>query len=150
MTAQAINSESLAAPEGRDIWTEAKTDAHRRLLFGPEAITTDEFDNFINYPMARSRIGYFVIDEIHLVDEWGPELGVVYATLFTVMSRPPEWVVMVGLTATLEPGRQKKAVVKVLGSRVRFPSRNTIVSVMTSTSSFARFSATARDMYFGI
>ena len=57
---------------------------------------------------------------------------------------------MVGLTATLEPGRQEKAVVKVLGSRVCFPSRNTIVSVITSTSSFARFSATARDMYFGI
>ena len=83
VTAQAINSESLAAPEGRDIWTEAKTDEHRRLLFGPEVITTDEFDNFINYLMARSRIGYFVIDEIHLVDERGPELGVVYATLFT-------------------------------------------------------------------
>ena len=45
---------------------------------------------------------------------------------------------MVGLTATLEPGRQEKAVVKVLGSRVGFPSRNTIVSVITSTSSHSR------------
>ena len=59
MTAQVINSETLAAAtlEGQDLWSEAKTGAHQIMLFGPETTLLDEWDDFVNGPSARSWIG---------------------------------------------------------------------------------------------
>ena len=42
------------------------------LLFSPEMTATDEYDAFIHDEVTRLRIGYFIIDEIHLIYEWGP------------------------------------------------------------------------------
>lgn len=84
VTAQAINSESLAAAalDGRDLWTKAKTGKHQVLLFGPKTIVTKELEDFVSDPSARLQIGYFVVDEIHLVDEQGPELSMPSCSLF--------------------------------------------------------------------
>ena len=92
MSAQAINSETLAAAtiEGRDIWAEAKTGKYQILLFSPETTATDEFNELINDECARPRISYFLIDEIHLVYEWGPEFRPLYATLATMRPQLPE------------------------------------------------------------
>ena len=60
------------------------------LLFSPEMTATDEYDAFIHDEVARPRIGYFVVDEIHLIYEWGPEFRTVYETLFTMRARLPE------------------------------------------------------------
>ena len=122
MSAQAINAETLAEAglAGRDIWAEAKTGMYQILLFSPETTATDEYDAFIHDEVARPRIGYFVIDEIHLVYEWGPEFRPLYQTLFTMRARLPEWTVFVGLTATLEPGRETDAIIKSVGFKANF------------------------------
>jgi superfamily II DNA helicase RecQ len=85
-TAQVINAETLAAAalEGREIWTEAKTGRYQVLLFGPETTELDAFDDFINDECARPRIGYFIVDEIHLIYQWGPDFRLVYGTLATM------------------------------------------------------------------
>jgi superfamily II DNA helicase RecQ len=92
VSAQAINAETLAAAtlEGRDIWAEAKTGKYQILLFSPETTASDEFDDLINDECARPRIGYFVVDEIHLVYEWGPEFRPVYTMLATMRARLPD------------------------------------------------------------
>ena len=56
---QAINSQTLAAAalKGRDIWAEAKTGKHQILLFGPETIVDEKFDNFINDPLRARGLG---------------------------------------------------------------------------------------------
>jgi superfamily II DNA helicase RecQ len=86
VTAQAINAETLAEAclAGRDVWAEAKTGMYQVLLFGPETTATDEYNVFIHDEVARLRIGCFVVDEIHLVYEWGAEFRIVYETLFTM------------------------------------------------------------------
>ena len=117
VSAQAINSETLAAAalEGRDIWAEVKTGKYQVVLFSPETTATDEFNELITDECARPRIGYFVVDEIHLVYEWGPEFRPLYAMLATMRARLPEWTVFVGLTATLEPGCETDAVIQSVG-----------------------------------
>ena len=122
VSALAINSETLAAAvlEGRNIWAEAATGKYQILLFSPETTATDEFDTLINHECACPRIGYFVIDEIHLVYEWGPEFRPLYATLATMRARLPEWTVFVGLTATLEPGRETEVVIQSVGFKDTF------------------------------
>jgi superfamily II DNA helicase RecQ len=106
VSVQAINTETLmaAALANWDIWADTKCGQYQILLFSPETTASDEFDYFINDKCAQSWIGYFVIDKIHLVYEWGPEFRPVYGTLATMRARLPEWTVFVGLTATLEPG----------------------------------------------
>jgi superfamily II DNA or RNA helicase len=122
VSAQAINAETLAAASlvGRDIWAEAKTGVYQVLLFSPETTATDEYDIFIHDEVARPRIGYFVVDEIHLVYEWGPEFRTLYETLFTMRARLPEWTVFVGLTATLEPGLETDTVIRSVGFKSNF------------------------------
>ena len=75
VSALAINSETLAAAvlEGCNIWAEAATGKYQILLFSPETTATDEFNTLINHECVCPCIGYFVIDKIHLVYEWGPE-----------------------------------------------------------------------------
>jgi len=122
VSAQAINAETLTAASlvGRDIWAEAKTGVYQVLLFSPETTATDEYDIFIHDEVARPRIGYFVVDEIHLVYEWGPEFRTLYETLFTMRARLPEWTVFVGLTTTLEPGLETDMVIRSVGFKSNF------------------------------
>jgi hypothetical protein len=86
VSAQAINAETLAAASlvGRNIWAEAKMGMYQVLLFSLETTATDEYDTFIHDKVARPWIGYFVVDEIHLVYELGPEFCTLYETLFTM------------------------------------------------------------------
>src|ERR1700683_1906032 len=108
VSAQVINAETLgdAAMQGRNIWVEVKSSRLQILLFSLETTASNEYDNFINDPVARTRIAYFIIDKIHLVYEWGPEFRVIYLLLSTMRARLPKWTVFVGLAATLEPGRE--------------------------------------------
>jgi superfamily II DNA helicase RecQ len=117
LSAQAINVETLAEAglAGRDIWAEAKTGMYQILLFSPETTATDEYNTFIHNEVAQPRIGYFVIDEIHLVYELGPKFHPLYQTLFTMRARLPEWTVFVGLTAMLEPGWETNTIIRSVG-----------------------------------
>lgn len=126
-----MNTGLQSAEEGRvctgnqfrdsDIWAEAKTEIFQILLFSPDSTTK----------VARPRVGYFVVDEIHLVYEWGLEFRSKYAMLATMRARLPEWTVFVGLTVTLEPGRETDRI-----SRIQrlVPFRETCVNVTTLTS----------------
>jgi superfamily II DNA helicase RecQ len=122
VSAQAINAETLAtmALTGHDIWAEAKTGMYQVLLFSPEMTATDEYDALIHDEVARPRISYFVVDEIHLIYEWGPEFRPLYETLFTMRARLPEWTVFVGLTATLEPRPETDTIIRSVGFKSNF------------------------------
>ena len=122
VSAQAINAETLAAASlvGRDIWAEAKTGIYQVLLFSPETTATDEYDTFIHDEVVQPQIGYFVVDEIHLVYEWAPKFRTLYKTLFTMRAQLPEWTVFVGLTATLEPGLETDMVIRSVGFKSNF------------------------------
>ena len=106
--------------EGCDIWAEAKTGKYEVVLFSPETTATDEFNELITDECACPHIGYFVVDKIHLVYEWGPEFRPLYAMLATMRAQLPEWTLFVGLTATLEPGCETDAVIQSVGFKDSF------------------------------
>jgi len=60
---------------GHNIWAKEKMGMYQVLLFSPEMTATDEYNTFIHDEVAQPQIGYFVVDEIHLVYEWGPEFS---------------------------------------------------------------------------
>ncbi|KZP28196.1 P-loop containing nucleoside triphosphate hydrolase protein, partial [Athelia psychrophila] len=115
VAALVINSESLARAslEGRDLWAEAKTGRYQMVLCGPETTVDNQgFNTFIDDPNTRVRLGCLVIDEIHLIYIWGPNFRKNFATLGALRARLPSHTVLVGLTATLEPGRETDAIVQ--------------------------------------
>ncbi|KAF7983684.1 hypothetical protein HWV62_19595 [Athelia sp. TMB] len=115
VSALVINSESLARAslKGRDLWAEARTGRYQMVLCGPETTVKNEaFDAFIEDPETRTRLGCLIIDEIHLIYAWGPDFRKSFGTLGSLRARLPEHTVLVGLTATLEPGRETEAVIQ--------------------------------------
>ncbi|KAJ7165026.1 P-loop containing nucleoside triphosphate hydrolase protein [Mycena filopes] len=120
----AINSDtltaaSLAVPK-RDLWEEAKTGAHRLIFIGPEMMKTAAFQAFITNKNVRARLGQFIVDELHVADEWGVEFRKDFQDISTMRARLPEHTVFVGLSASIEPGRQYEACVKLMGFRPGF------------------------------
>ncbi|KAJ7806318.1 hypothetical protein B0H13DRAFT_1929653 [Mycena leptocephala] len=112
LSAIAINSETLTAAAlvslTRDLWTEAKTGVHRLIFIGPEMMKTRDYQAFITDKAVRLRLGQFTVDELHVADEWGIEYS-------DHACRLPEHTTFVGLSASIEPGRQFEACVKLMG-----------------------------------
>lgn len=71
-----------------------------------------DFDSLISDSGFRARLGSFVIDEIYLIYIWGPDFRKHFLKLGELRTRLPEHTVLVGLTATLEPGRETDAVIQ--------------------------------------
>ncbi|KAJ7081405.1 P-loop containing nucleoside triphosphate hydrolase protein [Mycena belliarum] len=124
ITSMAINSETLtaaalASPK-RDLWAEAKTGACRLILIGPETMNSAAYQDFIANKNVRSRLGQFTVDELHAADEWGVEFRKDFQDISTMRARLPEHTVFVGLSATVEPGRQFQSCVNLMGFQPDF------------------------------
>ncbi|KAJ7143536.1 P-loop containing nucleoside triphosphate hydrolase protein, partial [Mycena crocata] len=122
--AMAINSETLTAAAiaspPRNLWAEAKTGAWRLILLGPEMMKSKEYQGFITDKNVCSRLGQFTVDELHAADEWGVDFRKDYQDIPTMRARLPNHVVFVGMSASLEPGRQYASCVKLMGFRPNF------------------------------
>ncbi|KAI0071657.1 P-loop containing nucleoside triphosphate hydrolase protein, partial [Panus rudis PR-1116 ss-1] len=127
ISALAINAETTAAAArsspSRDIWEEAASGKYSIIFCSPETLRTlesrEKFHAFVNNPDVRARLGLFVVDECHLVDEWREDFRKAYAQIKDVHPWLPPSTVMLALTATLEPGRQTTRVIDCLGLSTR-------------------------------
>ncbi|KAI0055298.1 P-loop containing nucleoside triphosphate hydrolase protein [Artomyces pyxidatus] len=112
-----LNAETLAAAtrDGRQLWEEAKTGQYPVILLAPETLRTDEFGAFILDAGVRARWGTTVVDESHLVVDWGVGFRPLYLDIWSLRARAPPHHVMVALSASVEPGRQMAAIMTALG-----------------------------------
>ncbi|KAK6987694.1 hypothetical protein R3P38DRAFT_3332499 [Favolaschia claudopus] len=114
-----LNAASLTLP-ARNLWSEAKAGAHRLIFIGPEMMKSVEYHAFIADKNVRSRLAQFTVDELHVADEWGVEFRKDFQDIATMRARLPDHTTFVGLSASIEPGRQYEACVKLMGFRPGF------------------------------
>ncbi|KAJ7483466.1 hypothetical protein FB451DRAFT_950968, partial [Mycena latifolia] len=70
----------------------------------------------IRIPIFRSRILYAATDEAHLINEWGILFRIDFRTIgLFLRGRLPSSISIVGLSATLAPGKDTTAVCQTLG-----------------------------------
>ncbi|KAI0700165.1 P-loop containing nucleoside triphosphate hydrolase protein [Cytidiella melzeri] len=125
ISAIALNSEALESAtlanihlptaERRDLWKEAREGQYRILLMSPEMLQTKSFRIFIENANVHERLALFVVDECHLVDEWGADFRKAYGEIHRTIPWLPPGTARLGLTATLEPQRQTDVITKALG-----------------------------------
>ncbi|KAK7041262.1 hypothetical protein R3P38DRAFT_2497600, partial [Favolaschia claudopus] len=65
-------------------------------------------------------VAQFTVDELHLADEWGADFRKGFQVIPTMRARLPDHTTFVGLSATIEPGRQYAACVRLMGFRPGF------------------------------
>ncbi|KAJ7201810.1 P-loop containing nucleoside triphosphate hydrolase protein [Mycena pura] len=120
----AINSDTITATAlvscKRDLWAEAKTGAHRLIFIGPEMMKSPDYQTFISNKNVRARLGQFTVDELHAADEWSVDFRKDFQDIPTMRVRLPDHTTFVGLSASIEPGRQYEACVKLMGFRPGF------------------------------
>ncbi|KAJ7715202.1 P-loop containing nucleoside triphosphate hydrolase protein [Mycena metata] len=109
-----LTAASLASPR-RDLWAEARTGAHRLIFIGPEMMKSADYQAFIADKNVRARLSQFTVDELHVADEWGVDFRKDYQDIPTMRARLPEHTTFLGLSASVEPGRQYEACVKLMG-----------------------------------
>lgn len=114
-----INAETLkeALSKGRNLWHEAQEGKYQVVSTSPKKASTSEFNTMINHNVFRSRWGLLVVDEVHLVDEWGEDFREQFKDLWSLRSRGPEHLTVVGMSASVEPGAQTNRILKHLGFR---------------------------------
>ncbi|KAJ7259741.1 P-loop containing nucleoside triphosphate hydrolase protein [Mycena rebaudengoi] len=119
LTCLAINSETLTAADlpsaKRNLWAEAKTGAIRAIFIGPETMKSPEYEDFIANPNVRARLAQFTVDEVHVADEWGVDFRKDFQYISNMRAHLPEHTVFLALSASVEPGRQYDACVKLMG-----------------------------------
>ena len=115
----AVNREALnnSSKLGRNLWKEAREGSYQVVFLSPEMLQSSALKETIKYYSinVRERLAAFCVAECHLVDEWGADFRKVYAAIKDIIPGLPPWTVRVGLTATLEPGRQTTIVMNTLG-----------------------------------
>jgi superfamily II DNA helicase RecQ len=86
VTATVINAETLAAAaqSGRDLWKEARECQYQVITLSPEFLRSDEFKVLRQGSRFRARWGVVVVDEAHLVDEWGCDFRRSFADIWTL------------------------------------------------------------------
>ncbi|KAF5370439.1 hypothetical protein D9615_009741 [Tricholomella constricta] len=119
VTAIAINAEAqeTALRAGRNLWAEAQDCRYQVITISPESLRSSEFDKLLADPTFYKRWGLLVVDEVHLIDEWGRDFRPLYQDIWSVRSRGPDGLVVVALSATVEPGHQTDAIIRHLGFR---------------------------------
>ncbi|KAJ7478915.1 P-loop containing nucleoside triphosphate hydrolase protein [Mycena latifolia] len=82
----------------------------------PEHLKTKEWRDISESPIFRSRIFYAATDEAHLINEWGILFRIDFRTIgLFLRGRLPSSISIVGLSATLAPGKDTTAVCQTLG-----------------------------------
>lgn len=117
LRAVVINAITLekAEREGRDLWQEARECKYQVILLAPESVRLPEFDIMIKHKNFRARWGLLVVDESHLVDEWGEDFRELFRDLWTLRTRAPEHTTVASLSGSIEPGPQMSRILKYLG-----------------------------------
>ncbi|KAJ7090180.1 P-loop containing nucleoside triphosphate hydrolase protein, partial [Mycena belliarum] len=120
----AINSETLTeaalVSPPRDLWAEAKTGVHWIIFIGPETMRKPAYKDFIRNGNVRARLAQFTVDELHVADEWGVEFRVEFQDIPTMRAWLPPHTTFVGLSATIEPGRQFGSCLKLMAFQPGF------------------------------
>ncbi|KAF7339867.1 p-loop containing nucleoside triphosphate hydrolase protein [Mycena venus] len=82
----------------------------------PEHLREKDWRVISEWPAFRSNILFTTIDEVHLINEWGPDFRPSFRMIgIFVRGRLPPSTSIVGLSATLAPGKDTAAVCKSLG-----------------------------------
>ncbi|KAJ6584403.1 P-loop containing nucleoside triphosphate hydrolase protein [Mycena capillaripes] len=121
VTAFAYSRESLADArrQGISLADEVKACTKWQVIcVDPEHLKTKDWRNISESPCFRSNLIYTTVDEVHLVNEWGTDFRVDFKLIgpFT-RGRLPVSASVVGLSATLAPGKDTTAVCQSLGGR---------------------------------
>ena len=79
-----------------------RTGSYTHILISPELLVSDKLHKVLIDPVFRSHVALVVVDEVHLLADWGETFRIAYAQLFKVRSvlvdKP--WF---ACTATLDP-----------------------------------------------
>ncbi|KAJ7183910.1 P-loop containing nucleoside triphosphate hydrolase protein [Mycena filopes] len=83
----------------------------------PEHLCGKEWLEISEWPIFRARILFVVIDEVHLINEWGATFRLPFAKigLFVRGRLPRATISIVGLSASLAPGKDTNSVCASLG-----------------------------------
>ena len=89
----------------------------------PEQYNSKRFKAVLDDKNFRQLLVRHTIDEAHLVDTWGGSFRCVYLNIGPLHLKLDSSVVLVGMTATLKPGRSQKLVLDQLGFTGRSNTR---------------------------
>ncbi|KAJ7083314.1 hypothetical protein B0H15DRAFT_802794 [Mycena belliarum] len=78
------------------------------------------YKDFIRNGNVRARLAQFTVDELHVADEWGVEFRVEFQDIPTMRAWLPPHTTFVGLSATIEPGRQFGSCTKLMAFQPGF------------------------------
>jgi superfamily II DNA helicase RecQ len=105
----------LHKKNGEDLWKMATSLSISMILVSPEQLDTKAFDRFITSPSIRRRRPALLVDEMHLIKDWGDGgFRIAYQQIGFALSRMPPKTVCIGVTATL-PSADEDDIVKALG-----------------------------------
>ncbi|KAI0718307.1 hypothetical protein C8Q72DRAFT_789312 [Fomitopsis betulina] len=121
LTSVIINTEMLATAirSGRDLWREAREGQHQIIALTPESLASPHFNAMINDPQFHQRWGVLVVDEAHLVSEWGADFRKAYTAIWTLRARAPAHTVY---CATSEPECTDDELTSIGSRRLSLPS----------------------------
>ncbi|KAJ7436651.1 P-loop containing nucleoside triphosphate hydrolase protein [Mycena galericulata] len=106
-----------ARRRGVKLADEIKTCAKWQVIcVDPEHLKTAEWREISESPIFRSKIIYAATDEVHLINEWGTNFRLDFKTIGLYQrGRLPISISILGLSATLAPGKDTAAVCHGLG-----------------------------------
>jgi superfamily II DNA helicase RecQ len=104
LDALSLDSDRIAhaALTGEDLWKRAE-DVHA-LLLSPELLSRPAFASLLRVKTFYSRLVRLFVDEIHLLDEWGPDFRTAFLQLGHMWARFPPGTGITGLSATMLAG----------------------------------------------
>ena len=116
----AISSNILthAAVEGRNIWREVEDGRCDVIGMGPEMIQTTPVAHLLQSKKFCQRLGFMVIDEVHLVDKWGHTFRKDFLQLTELRSCVKTHVTFLGMSASLHDNNRQR-VQQLLGFAVK-------------------------------
>jgi RAD3-like DEAD/DEAH box helicase/helicase-like protein len=85
----------------KEVFERLKRCEYTHILLSPEIAVEDEFGGIVSNPLFKSRVGLVVIDELHVVKQWGREFRKHYAQLSTLRLKLGWNVPWFGTSATL-------------------------------------------------
>ncbi|KAJ7161572.1 hypothetical protein C8R46DRAFT_1283808 [Mycena filopes] len=119
IAAFAYSRESLAEARrcGTNLVDEVKNcETWQVICVDPEHLKTKEWRIISESPIFRSRLLYAAADEVHLINEWGEDFRLDFRGIGPYFrGRLPTTISVVGLSATLAPGKDTTAVCQSLG-----------------------------------
>jgi superfamily II DNA helicase RecQ len=85
----------------KEVYEHLKRCEYTHILLSPEIAVEYEFSDIVSNPLFKSRVGLVVIDELHMVKQWGREFRKHYAQLSTLRLKLGFNVPWFGASATL-------------------------------------------------